>query len=473
MKYRFKLSGHFKDVLNIFSGTIIYAISSVVSNVVLGRNLAKDDFGKLNAINSTVSLIALFVLFGLNITSVRLISKLKKNNPLYISSAVNRLKIFYKKSLAFFIVVYLISIPFLTKYIFNDLTIILTFYLSVAYLFSFSYSDLISGILTGLGEFDCIRKINILRAITTTLIFLSTYYISNLNLFYIIFVLNNLVLVFISNIWLKKILVNKYELSKNELSSKFNKKLISYSIYILLGGVVVLPFIYVSNLILSQGKGIYIFGILSVFSTWQGVLTFFPVTYSKVVLPFISGNKTQLSRNNNFLLTTKINIYSVFFIYFILMLLSEYILSLYGKNFSSYILIFNLFLGSTAIAFLGNTYGAQVQVRGFRYTIVFGNLIVGIAILALTYFTHTKLGILSLCLGMLLGNCLNFLVSFITIILKDNFPLKIHYRVITSYIIMMALIFVNYNYLQYFNYFIVLSLLLMFMIDRLLKILYK
>lgn len=473
MKLRFKLSGHFKDVLNIFSGTLIYAISSVVSNVVLGRNLAKDDFGKFNAVNSTVSLIALFVLFGLNITSVRLISKLKKNNPSYVNSAVNRLKIFYKKSFAFFFVIYLISIPFLTNYIFSDLGIVFTFYLSIAYLFSLSYTDLISGILTGLGEFNCIRKINILRALITTLIFLSTYFITNLNVFYVIFILNNLVLVFLSNTWLKKILVNKYELSKNELSSKFNKKLVSYSIYILLGGVVVLPFIYVSNLILAQGNGIYVFGILSVFSTWQGVLTFFPVTYSKVVLPFISGNKSQLSRNSNFLLTTKINIYSVFFIYFILMFMSEYILSLYGKNFSPYLGVFNLFLGSTAIAFLGNTYGAQVQVRGFRYTIVFGNLIVGLSILASTYFTHQTLGILSLCLGMFIGNCLNFLVSFITIIVKDNFPPQIHYRVITSYIIMMASIFVNYYYQHYFNYYILLSVLTMYMIDRFLKILYK
>ena len=289
MNNKFKLSGHISDVITLFSGTVIVAVSTVINNVVLGRNLEKSDFGRFNAINSTVSLLSLFVLFGLNTTSVRVISKFKKNNPYFISSAIDRLKYFYKILLLVIFLIYAILIPFISIYIFHDQSLIFLFYISLLYLFSLSYSELATGFLTGLGEFAELRYINYIKALLTLCTMGVSFITCNLFVVYIVFAFSSLIVVFISNKSLSKIIALKFDHIKLNLPEKFNKKIITYSGFVFLGGVVVLPFTYVSNLILSSSDGIHIFAVLSIFSTWQGVLTFFPVTYSKLVLPYISG----------------------------------------------------------------------------------------------------------------------------------------------------------------------------------------
>ncbi len=469
MNNKFKLSGHFGDVISLFSGTFIFAVSSVINNVVLGRNLEKIDFGRFNAINSTVSLLSLFVLFGLNITSVRVISKFIKNNPYYISSAIDRLKYFYRILFVVIFLIYAILIPFISSYIFHDKSLIFPFYLSLMYLFSLSYSELTTGFLTGLGEFTQLRNISYIKALLTLGTMCVSFITSNFYAVYIVFAFSNLLIIFLSNKSLSKIIATKFDHIKLNLPEKFNKKIIAYSGFIFLGGVVVLPFTYGSNLILSSGDGIHIFAVLSIFSTWQGVLTFFPVTYSKIVLPFISGNKVKQSRIDKFTLATRVNNSSVYFIYIFLIFSSSFILDLYGKSYMMFLNVFNLYLGSTAIAFMGNTYGAQVQVKGFKYTILFGNLIVGVSIFSFTYILHNQLGILSLCLGLLIGNCLNFLVSFFTIIFKDKFPFRLHLSVISAFSIMLISILCNYYYKTFFLPLSVFFLFIFYLIDRSLK----
>lgn len=470
---KIQFSGHFGDVISLFSGTFIFAVSSVLNNIVLGRNLEKIDFGRFNAVNSTVSLLSLFVLFGLNITSVRVISKFRKNNPYYISSAINRLKFFYKILLGIISLIYAIIIPLLSKYIFHDYNLILLFYLSLIYLFSLSYSELLSGFLTGLGEFNKLRNINYIKALLTISTMAVTFITKNILFIYLIFVVVNLVYIYFGNKWLKTVLNEHFNYSQITLPSKFNNKIFAYSGYIFLGGVVVLPFTYSSNLILSSIDGIHVFAVLSIFSTWQGVLTFFPVTYSKIVLPYISGNKIKQSKIEKFTIATRLNNFSVYFIYLFLMLSSTFILSLYGKSYTSYLSVFNLYLGATAIAFMGNTYGAQVQVRGFKFTILIGNFIVGLSMLLFTLFLHRQLGILALCIGMLMGNFFNFLVSFFTIMIKDNFPLKLHISVICSFFIMFISILTNYFWRDYFLPVSFLFLFLFYFVDRGLRLYIK
>jgi O-antigen/teichoic acid export membrane protein len=466
---KIKSSLHLKDVINLFSGTFIYAGSSVLNNIILARNLEKSDFGRFNAINSTVALFSLFVLFGLNISSVRVISKFKKNNPYFIKYTIARFKYFYRVSIIVICLIYAVSIPFISNLFFNDKSLIFPFYFSLIYLFSFSYSELVTGFLSGLGEFILLRNLNYFKALFTLSLMLFSFITNNFLTIYILFAISNLVLVYLSNRALNRVVFINYNQINQNLPVRYNKKIIAYSSYIFLGGIVVLPFTYVSNIVLSSGIGIQMFAILSVFSTWQGVLTFFPVTYSKIVLPFISGNKTVQSRINKFALATRINNISVYFIYLFLMFSTLFILNLYGENYVIYSKLFGLFLGSTAIAFLGNTYGAQVQVKGFRYTIIFGNLIVGVSILFFSFLLHKEIGLLSLCLGMLVGYCLGFFVSFFTIIIKDNFPMILHIYVLITFLIMLSLVLINYFINTYFLYSSIISIVILFLIDKRLK----
>lgn len=466
---KFKPSLHTNDVINLFSGTFIFAGCSVLNNIVLARNLEKSDFGRFNAINSTVALFSLFVLFGLNITSVRVIAKFKKNNPYFIKSTIERFKYFYKIFLTAICLIYAVSIPFISSFIFKDQSLIVPFYCSLIYLFSFSYSELLTGFLTGLGEFIQLRNLNYFKALFTLLLIFISFITNNFVTIYILFAISNLVFIYLSNRVLNRIVNINFDQKKQNLPIRYNKKIIAYSSYIFLGGIVVLPFTYTSNIVLSSGIGIQIFAILSVFSTWQGVLTFFPVTYSKVVLPFISGNKSVQSRINKFALATRINNLSVYIIYLFLMFSSLIILDLYGENYVIYSKLFCLFLGSTALAFLGNTYGAQVQVKGFRYTILFGNLIVGMSTLLFSVLLSKEIGLFSLCLGMLVGNCLSFFVSFFTIMIKDNFPIVLHIYVLITFLVMLFLVLINYFLNSYFIYSSIISLIILFLIDRKLK----
>lgn len=463
---KFKPSLHIKDVISLFSGTLIFAGCSVLSNIVLARNLDKNDFGSFNAINSTVALLTLIVLFGLNITSVRVISKFKKNNPNYIKATIERIKFFYKISITVICLIYLVLVPFISEFFFKDQIAILPFYFSIVYLFSFTYTELVTSFLTGLGNFVQIRNLNYLKSLLSLAIMLFSFVNNDFITIYIFFVISNLIISYMINKVLNKIILNNFNEANQNLPDRYNKKIITYSSYIFLGGVVVLPFTYISNIVISSEVGIQVFAILSVFTTWQGVLTFFPVTYSKVVLPFISGNRSVQSRINKFAVATRINNFSVYFIYLFLILFSSSILDLYGENYRIFLNLFNLYLGSTALAFIGNTYGSQVQVKGYRYTIVFGNLMVGMPILLFTILFHNQLGLLSLCLGMLFGNCLGFLVSFFTIWKKDSFPYEIHLNQALTFIVILLLVLINFYLDTYLIFSTIISLIMLIFIDN-------
>lgn len=466
MKNKLKSNLHLKDVFNLFSGTVIFAVVSVVSNIILSRNLKTNDFGGFNAINSTITLFSPFILFGLNITAGRILAKYKNLKPYFVFSIKKQIEKIYFIFFKIYASIYLVIIPIINIYVLKDTRLILPSYIGFFYLFSLSYSELQIGFINGLGEFKIIRDFSFAKAGLTIILTIVSFFIKDLIFVYALFVILNLVYTSFIRNRLKGLFINNKFGEQVEIPDRFKKKILSYSGVIFLGSVIVLPFSYISNLVVSTNLGIKTFAALSVFTTWQGVLTFFPATYAKIVLPFISGSQFKSTRNSNFYLSTRINNYSVFGIYLFIVSASGIILNLYGPFYLSLQKSFNFFLGSTAVAFMGNTYGTQVQVRGFKYTIILGNAVTGISLIIFTFLFNTNMGINSLCLGMLIGNILNFSISFFTILRRDDFSINFHKGTFLAFIIVISATVFNSIYIGHFQFLNLIFILFYFLIDR-------
>lgn len=414
LNYR-KIQSHLNDIFNMFIGSGSLAIVQFLLSYILIRNIGTSGYATYTLITSTGFTLSTFSIYGLNYSAPRFLGRFH-GNPNKITKKL--VKYFVKitfRNLTLLTAIFLAIRPIISK-LDNTLVQWNHFLLIVILMICQTIFEIISAIHSGLFNFQKLRNINLIRSISILCVIVMSLFIKNTQFLLTIFI----ILYLPSLLYGIRKLTTDLENSNSrvfELPTKLTKIIEHYSFVMFLAGILSLPLYQIAFLFLKYKTSIEIFALIGVTMTWQGILTFAPITYNKIVLPTLSSLRGTLSLQN----ATVFNGVFVIVLFGAILTVTERILIFYDPIFVKYKSLFILYLAGTSIGLVGTTFGSLLQSNGNYRKLVYCNAISGITTLIFTILLFKKYNITSLGIGIVLAN-INSLIM--TIYFTNQIPRK-------------------------------------------------
>ena len=306
---RIKRNQLIKDSLWSLSGNAVGRGLSLLAGIFIARFLGKDIFGEYGLIKSTILTIGVFSTFGLGYTATKFIADFKRDSPEYIKLFIRyatKITLVFSGAMA---VLLLVFAPYVARVIFEatSLTTPLRF-LAVLIVFNAITTTQI-GMLSGLGEFKILAKINGIIGILTFLIsVILTYFWKFQGALIALCIVQILNCIF--NYLAVKIhipIVNKH-VSKN---IALQKRILTFSIPIALQEAVYSITSWTGSVLLVRFANFGELGMYNAAMQWHSLILFIPGIMKNVVLSHLSAT-SDLNTNHTKVLhqTQNINLFA-------------------------------------------------------------------------------------------------------------------------------------------------------------------
>lgn len=328
----------------------------LVAGIIIARFLGKDIYGEYGMVKTTMFHIAAFASFGLSYTSTKFIAEYKAKDDTYIKSiTISTINTTLISSLSFSILMFLLA-DSLAAFIHAPQLESAFKFLSVITIFR-ALSTVGSGLLAGFKEFKSLGLNNIISGVIMLVLAVPFTYYYGLNGSLMTLCISQFVLAML-NIY--KVLNIAFH-QNNQRSTKFYKRLFSFSIPIELQELSYVISNWGANLIITRYASLGELGIYTACSQWYAIVLFLPSLLQNVVLSYLSGSTNNQKDNKNILhRMLRVNFICAIIPFSIVAFASPLIVSFYGKTFVGMESILIILIVATIPATLSNVYVANM-----------------------------------------------------------------------------------------------------------------
>ena len=373
----------FQDSFWALMGSVSARSLGLLASIIVARFLGKDIYGEFGMIKSTLLSVAIFSTFGLGYTATKFVAEFKNGQN-------QKLKLFYIYSMKITLFIGGIMSIFLFLFSNNIANSVLeSSHLGsslkiVAFWVLFNaLSSTQIGILSGLGKFKTMAKINTLVGITTfVLSVVFTYYFSLEG------ALLALVLSQILNWYLNYRAVNKSIPSVliNLNEKKLLKEILNFSFPIALQEATYAVTSWLNYYLIIKLSNFGELGLYSAANQWLGVILFIPGILRNVILLHMSESGGDVAKHQNILKKMLgINLATTLLPIIIIILMSNFITGFYGDTFAGLSRVLKVTVLSAVCLSLSNVYSQAFISKGHNWPMFWIKLFYRIGILLLFY----------------------------------------------------------------------------------------
>lgn len=381
--------------------------------VGVARMVGKNDYGELGIIRSTINMFLVFASLGIGGTAAKYIAQYRNNSRKqtgeiyalshYFSVLVGGVATIALLIFSSDIATYSLHAPHLTQQL----------KLAVPVLFFAAVNGAQSGTLSGFEDFKILAVNTFVSGLIQGICLIIGTYWYGISGAIVALGLGNLVLYFMN--WksihkrLKQCAI-VYRLK--EISKKTVKILWKYSLPSALSSLVVIPVLWWTKTFLIKHTSFDEMAVFDVAEQWYAMVLFIPSTLSQILLPILS-NTLEEGTYRQYVKLIKINlginILVSLGIALVISLLSHFILSLYGKEFTSVSPLIVMMFVSVMVS-AAQVVGQVIASKGEMWIACGFNLmwsvwLIGFAVL----FVNHNLGALGLALAILCSYTLHFI----------------------------------------------------------------
>ncbi len=271
------------------AGSAVSRGLTLIGAIGTGRVLGIARFGELGIVQSTASMFAVFAGMGLGITATKFIAdsraRAHDRSGQYIDFFLRMTTI----SGFVLSVIYLIALPTLRSALPPSAEISSSLQIATGLLFFGALNGTGLGVLSGLEAFRSIATVGILRGALTAMLVLAGVAVWDVRGGIIGMVLAESLSFLLILALIRTESHRRGIETKNKMSSEEWSILWRFTFPALLGSVIVLPSMWISNLILVRHGGFDQMGIYSAALKWNQLILFLPSSIAGIVLPMLSN----------------------------------------------------------------------------------------------------------------------------------------------------------------------------------------
>lgn len=329
---KIKSSPLFQDSFWALFGSALGKGLSLIAGIAIARFLGKEAYGEYGIIKNTLLMIAIFSSFGLGYTATKFVAENKQDNAktYLIHKISSRITFVTSTIIAFLVFVFAENITIWIDA--PDLNSILR-WSAVAIIFN-AVNTTQTGELSGFNAYRQIAWNNLWVGIFVFVASIVLTYFWNLEGAVIALACS-----YVLNCVLNRITLNKYlkehKVSHTEDSKCLRNEIIKFSLPVALQESLYSITHWLNVVVLIKLSGYGQLGLSSAANQWSAVMLFIPGALRNVALSHLSQTNKDHKENNIILkrLLT-INIFSTFIPFVIISLLSKWICSWYGSDFT-------------------------------------------------------------------------------------------------------------------------------------------
>lgn len=311
-----------------------------VASIILARTLNIEDFGAFSLVQSTLAFLAVFSTAGLGLTATKFVAQHRSIRPHEAQQFIHHTLILAAISgtlvacASFFFASTLARQVFGSSELADDLRIASPFLLFSA------IAGVQTGVIVGLEQFRTLAAANTVRSgLQLLLMALGAYYWGVLG------AIGGQVTAEFAGMVVTQVMliVTMRRLSLNNVTAGFEwnkiKALMKFSIPAFLASVVLMPAMWLSNVLLvRQVDGYAALAVFNVADRFRQLILFLPASLSPVVLSMLSNlhdGDQRVDRSKVFSMNLKMTLVSVLVPSAVIVLLAHWSLALYGSAYES------------------------------------------------------------------------------------------------------------------------------------------
>ncbi|KIC01413.1 hypothetical protein OA88_14090 [Flavobacterium sp. JRM] len=394
-------------------GTLLSRGSMLVSAIILARILNQVEYGQLGILRSTLNFFVVFAGFGLGNTTSKYIALNKKDN---ISEARRIFDISLIFNFILAIIIALMVFVFakqITIWSFNDVTLYKQLRVSSFLLFFATMNGVFTGSLAGFQDFKTIAKNAFYSTCVQSVLSLIGAYYFGVTGSLIGFGLGYVYLYILN----KRAIDKCFGLQKRMVSFQnyFSEKksfLWSFSLPAAFSSFLVTPVFWWAKSFMIRSTSFKEMAFFDVADQWRLVILFVPSALMQIVLPALTmSNKEDFKKTLQF--NIKINLFFTLISIVPLILISKYILSLYGKDYVNTEL-FIVLISSALFSSFCSVIGLAIASKGKMWHGFMFNLFWAVYFIFFTiYFINNGYGATGLAYAITLSYLLHGTIQFI------------------------------------------------------------
>lgn len=420
---KFKLTQFEQLIMHSFwsvFGTMLSRGSMLVSTIILARILDSIAYGQLGILRSTLNFFVVFAGFGLGNTTSRYIALNRKDN-------LQEARRIYDISLLFnFILAIIISVGVfvfakqISIWSFNDVTLYKELRISSFLLFFATMNGVLGGSLAGFQDFKKIAKNTFLSTILQSVLSLIGAWLFGITGSLIGFGLGYVYLYILNKRAINKCFgLEKKVVYLNSFISAEKKFLWSFSLPAAFSSFLVTPLFWWAKTFMIRSTSFKEMAFFDVADQWRLIILFIPSALMQIVLPALTiSNQEDFKKTLNF--NIKVNLFFTTITVIPLIILSPYILCLYGKAYVNTEL-FIVLISSALFSSFCSVIGLALASKGKMWTgFIFNLFWAAYFILFTIYFIEQGLGATGLAYAILLSYLLHGITQFIYFKIKHK-----------------------------------------------------
>lgn len=407
---RFKVKQFEQLIIHSFwsvFGTFISRGSMLVSTIILARILDAVAYGQLGILRSTLNFFVVFAGFGLGNTTSRYIALNRINN-------LREARRIFDISLLFNLIMAIIistSIFIFAKQIsiwsFNNVALYNQLRISSLLLFFATMNGVLAGSLAGFQDFKAIAKNTFLSTVLQSVLSLIGAYFFGINGSLIGFGLGYLYLYILNKKRVNKSFgFQQRIISFHNFISAKKEFLWSFSLPTAFSSFLVTPVFWWAKTFMIRNTSFKEMAFFDVADQWRLIILFIPSALMQIVLPALTVS-TEESFKKTVSFNIKINLFFTIIAIVPLIVLSRYIMSLYGKEYVNTEL-FIVLISSALFSSFCSVIGLVLASKGKMWTGFFFNSLWAIYFILLTiYFINNGYGATGLAYAILVSYVLH------------------------------------------------------------------
>lgn len=350
-------------------GAVIARGLGLASSILVARILGKSGFGELGIIQSTVGMFGTFAGFGLGITATKFIAEYRATNPARAGRIRGLSSAFAWITSATTSIILFFMAPWLAEHTLAAPHLAGLLRIGTILLFLTSINGAQTGALSGFEAFKTVARINLSCGLLNFPLMVGGVYLAGIP-----GAVWGMVIATGSNWLLNHIAIRKECLSAGipyTYQGCWSEKKIlwKFSLPSVLAGTMTGPIMWGVNAILVNGPDGYAgFGLVNVANQWRTVLMALPMIFCNVALPILSAEQGNRDDTSGFGRVMKISqglaIWTVIPLTTCILFLGDWVMYLYGEDFTDGVLILIGVVLGTAISAIGNIIGSGITAKG-------------------------------------------------------------------------------------------------------------
>lgn len=363
----------------------------MVATIIVARILGTDGYGRVGMVQSTLGMLGVLAGFGLGTTATKCVAEFRETDPVKLGRILGLLGLFSLICTTIMSISCFLAAPWLAVHTLNrpDLTEVVA--AGALLLFLSAIVGLLTAALSGFESFQAIAWINVVQGIAAPLLaFPLVWNFGVLGAIHSFTLQALLGAILLSRALQGECRKFRIHISIDEQIFRELHILWRYSLPTLLGGLVVAPTMWVSNLILINQVGGYgEMGLFNAANQWRQVVLFLPNLFMAAILPVLAERHNENDKRD-YIQTVSLNLQFMWAFTLPLTVLAITwrlpLSALFGKNFIDSSEIMVILILATFLNLINAVVGAALAGAGQMWTGLLMNLGWAVVLLGFSFW---------------------------------------------------------------------------------------